>query len=412
MKLSLKLKIAGAATAVGLLYAGGQALAANITYSSDVTVDFSSPDVNFTIVSGSTATEVVVNAGSIVVTIPTSSGFTVTSASRDISFTGGSSESTRSLTCSGGTATLTVTAGSNTGEVITMSPATSQCGVNAGGGGGGGGSGGGGGGGGGSPSPAPAPAPSPAPAPTSSLSAPPPGAHPNGTLILDGKTVYVIKNGKKYGFRNPDEYKSHGYNFNQAVSASAVDKTLPLEAASVVKALEGTLVLDASDSKTVYMIGSGSTKRGFASATVFKALGYSFSNLPKINLSDYPSGPAITSSGDPHPEGALVRQSNGTVWWILAGKRQGFESLAVFNTYGFPTTRLVKSNDADMALPQGALVKFRDGTLVKDGSNYYLISDGKKMAFSSSAVLSAKGYKAANAISASLSAYQAGGNVE
>ncbi len=158
MKASLKLKIAGAAAALGLLYAGGQALAANITYSANTTVAFTSPAVNFTIVSGSVATEVIVNAGNIVVTIPTSSTFTLTSASRDVSYTGASSDSTRTLTCSGGTATFAITSGSSAGEAITISPATSQCGVNAGGGGGGGSSGGGG-----SPSPAPSPTPTPTP---------------------------------------------------------------------------------------------------------------------------------------------------------------------------------------------------------------------------------------------------------
>jgi len=172
------------------------------------------------------------------------------------------------------------------------------------------------------------------------------------------------------------------------------------------------LVLDASDGKTVYMIGVGGTKRGFVTAAVFKALGYAFGNLPKINLSDYPSGQPITSGSETHPEGALVRETNGTVWWILGGQRQGFESLAVFNTYGFPVSRLVKANSSDLALPQGALVKFRDGTLVLDGGYYYIISDGKKLMFNSTSDLEGKGYKANNAITGSLGNYESGGSAQ
>ena len=125
------------------------------------------------------------------------------------------------------------------------------------------------------------------------------GAHPDGTLVLEGTTVYLIQNGQLYGFRDAKEYQSHGYNFSQVVQASAADK-LPQASGNIIKALEGTLVLDASDGRTVYMVGTNGTKRGFASAEVFKALGYSFSNLPKINLSDYPAGPAITSANEPH----------------------------------------------------------------------------------------------------------------
>lgn len=239
-----------------------------------------------------------------------------------------------------------------------------------------------------------------------SITPAPAGTHPNGTLVLDGKTVYLIKDGKRVGFRNPEEYKSHGYSFGQAVAANAHDKAMP-QAEFVEKALEGTLVLDAQDGKTVYMVGANNTKRGFTSAAVFKALGYSFANLLKINLSDYSAGPAITSGAQTHPDGALVLDGR-TVWWILGGTKQGFESMAVFNTYGFSSAKIVKSNSADLALPQGPLVKFRDGTLVKDGANYYLISDGKKLQFASVADLTGRGYKTANAISARLVNYETG----
>jgi hypothetical protein len=285
-------------------------------------------------------------------------------------------------------------------------------------------SGGGGGGGGAYVAPAPAPATTtpatllPTPAaptstPASNLSAPSVSAsagHPNGTLILDGKTVYLIKNGQKVGFRDSSEYKSHGYNFGQAVAANAQDKALP-QAEFVQKALEGTLVLDAADNKTVYMIGTGNTKRGFVSAQVFKALGYSFANLPKINLTDYPSGPVISTSSDPHPDGALVLEGK-TVWWLQNGQRLGFESMAVFNTYGFSVSKIVKSNTADLSLPQGPLVKFRDGTLVKDGSSYYLVSDGQAWPFATSGALTSQGFKTSNAISGSVKNYPLGNIIQ
>lgn len=236
------------------------------------------------------------------------------------------------------------------------------------------------------------------------------GAHPNGTLILDGKTVYLIKDGKRVGFRDANEYKSHGYNFGQAVAANAQDKAMP-QAEFVQKALEGTLVLDASDGRTVYMIGLNGVKRGFTSMTVFTGLGYNLSGVPKINLSDYPTGAPIGSSSEPHPEGALVKEGK-TIWWIRNNQKTGFESMQVFNTYGFSLGDVTKANPADIALPQGPLIKFRDGTLVKDGSTYYLISDGKKKSFASVSDLTNRGYKTVNVITASLANYESGGAVE
>jgi hypothetical protein len=344
----------------------------------------------------SVATTLTVNASNIVVVIPVSSQFIVSSSTATLNQTGLSAAGQVSSLCSSGISELHFTTGGAV-ETVTITPTGSPCLGNNGGGGGGGG-------GGGSPSPTPTPTPTP---PSITIS----GHHPNGTLILDvdGKTVFLIKNNQRVGFRNEQEYLSYGYNFAQTVAALPADHQLLF--ASVQKAMEGTLVLDASDNKTVYMIGLGATKRGFTSPSVFKALGYSFNNLPKIDLTDYPAGPAIGDSTQAHPEGALVVDGQ-TIWWILGGQKLGFESMAVFGTYGFSLGKLVKANAADLALPTGPLVKFRDGTLVTSNGIDYIISDGKKLQFASGTDLVAKGYKTSNVISANLDAYQSGGNVQ
>ena len=80
-------------------------------------------------------------------------------------------------------------------------------------------------------------------------------------------------------------------------------------------AMEGTLALDSSDGRTVYMVGLFGTKRGFTTESVFEALGYNFSNLPLVNLADYAAGPPIADASLMHPDGALVLEGQ-TVWWI------------------------------------------------------------------------------------------------
>ena len=394
------------------------ALAADLNYSTDTTVSLSSPAINLTIKTGSAATTLVVNAGTIVVTVPSGSTFTVTSASRNLSASGGTATPTNVTCDSSLVATATITGGSPA-EAITLTPTASQCTFSQ--------PGGGGGGGGGSSAPAapatpavpatpatpetPAVPATPATPATPSANAAPAGAHDNGTLVLDGQTIYLIKDGKRLGFRNEQEYLSHGYKFAQAVPANDVDKSLTAETA-VAKAMEGTLVLDASDGRTVYMIGTGGTKRGFASAEAFSQLGYSFAKLPKIDLSDYPAGAVIGTGSETHPDGALIldKTDGKTVWWIRGNTRQGFESEAVFNTYGFSFAKVVSGNDSDMTLGVGNSVKFRDGTLVKDGSDYYLISDAKKLKFT--ATPSSKGYNASLAVNASLANYEAGEVIE
>jgi hypothetical protein len=226
-------------------------------------------------------------------------------------------------------------------------------------------------------------------------------------LIIDNGTVYLIQNAERFGFRDAAEYQSYGYNFDQVVPANAADLQLPFDAGNILKAMAGTLAVDASDGKTVYMVGSNYTKRGFTSVAVFQALGYSFDNLPRINSADYPVGPMIDSALAAHPDGSLVLDQ-GTIWWIGADQKQGFASMAVFNTYGFGSNRIVAANSADSALLTGELVKFRDGTLVLDSGIYYLISDGAALPFASADALTEWGYKTSNAINASLTEYTKG----
>ena len=392
---------AGVALLLGTVFAQ-TAVAADLTYSADTTVSLSSPAINITIESGSEATSVTVNAGTIDATIPGGSYFEVTSASRDLTITGYTASNVAfTNTCSTANSTTIRMDVSSGSETITITPTAGQCGVvtstNNGGGGGGGG-------GGQTTTPT---------TPTTPASTALTDAHSNGTLVLDGQTIYLIRDGKRFGFRDPDEYKSHGYEFEQAVAATAGDKALPFSESDIIKSLEGTLVLDTVDGRTVYMIGTNNTKRGFTSEAVFKALGYSFADLIRINLADYPAGPVIDSSAEAHPEGALVLGSDGrTVWWIRNGSRQGFESETVFYTYGFTWARVVVGNSADMALQEGALVKLRDGTIVKDGEIYYLISDGKKLAFASTSALTSRGHNLSSAVSANLSQYESGASLE
>lgn len=232
--------------------------------------------------------------------------------------------------------------------------------------------------------------------------------HPNGTLINHNGTIYLIANQQRLPFRDSAEYMSHGYKFSQVVVASVSDMYLPEGA--IQKAMAGALVLDKSDGKTVYMIGQNGTKRGFTTPAVFSGLGYSFTDLLEIDLTDYEVGEVIDDANEAHPEGALVLD-NGTVWWVLGNQRQGFESEAVFNTYGFTFTSLVKANSADMSLPIGPAIKFRDGTLVSDMGVYYIISDGAKRRFASEQSLVNWGYGLSNVISTFVGHYQEGNSL-
>jgi len=108
-----------------------------LTWSADYTIDLSAPDVNLTIISGSSATSLIVGTENIQVIVPEGITFTVTSVSRGLNVIGDTTSGI-SNTCSNANVATVVIIGGDAGETITVAPTTSACEEGGGGGGGGG----------------------------------------------------------------------------------------------------------------------------------------------------------------------------------------------------------------------------------------------------------------------------------
>jgi len=120
---------------------GSNAYAQALSWTADQTVDLSSPDVNLTILSGSEATSLVVNTGSIDVVVPSGDTFTITSADRDLIVSGATTADV-TQSCSSALLKRVAVSGGSGGETITLSASSSECTPSSSSGGGGGGGGG------------------------------------------------------------------------------------------------------------------------------------------------------------------------------------------------------------------------------------------------------------------------------
>jgi len=112
---------------------------------------------------------------------------------------------------------------------------------------------------------------------------------------------------------------------------------------------DGTLVLNAADNRTVYIIGSGGEKYGFISEEVYKGLGYRFSNLVLADISDYELGGYVYTASGPHPDGSLVEDESGAIWVLNYGKRFGFSFEQLQKS--FDVKNIIKANWHDLSLP-------------------------------------------------------------
>ena len=176
----------------------------------------------------------------------------------------------------------------------------------------------------------------------------------DGTLVLDGSTIYLMENSQKRPFVSAAEFLSWGFKFSDAITMSSISE---IPQGPVMRAMDGTLALD---NGTIYLLTSDGTKRGFVSAQVFNSLGYSFNQVVKMDTSSYQLGSTIDTNTSVHPDGSLVLDNQKTVWWLQNGQRNGFPSADVFYSYGLTFESIVPANSSDLALPIGSVMQSRD----------------------------------------------------
>lgn len=132
--------------------------------------------------------------------------------------------------------------------------------------------------------------------------------------------------------------------------------------------------------------------------------------------------PVVTPpTGVAHTAGSVVKTSDGTVWFITVdGQRRPFTSGGAFLSYGFLNFGLVAdANTADTALPTGSFIPPQDGKLIcsdRDDSvakkgTCYLITAGKRAAFTSEAVFKGQGFSFARATKGDVSFMTADANI-
>ena len=111
---------------------------------------------------------------------------------------------------------------------------------------------------------------------------------------------------------------------------------------ATAKISDGTLVLDTSDGRTVYMIGNQGRKYGFTTPKVFLGQGFKFENVIRADINNYELGGIIADPSQAHPNGTLVRDGN-TIWLINNELRSRISK-------GSDMRNLVKANKEDLKI--------------------------------------------------------------
>jgi len=168
--------------------------------------------------------------------------------------------------------------------------------------------------------------------------------HPDGTLITDGSTVWLLENAKRRGIPDINTFNSYGFSFCKAMRVSSQELSCFLPVDANLGTPPTNNLLKRSDG-AVFLLTDRGFKRLFASAAAFEGLGYKWENLKSATnaeLANHPDDPASPILYSPFAEGTLIKKSgNAAVFVISNGRKRGFSSAYAFQTMGYDSSRVI-----------------------------------------------------------------------
>ncbi|HEY8992977.1 MAG TPA: hypothetical protein VIM37_03980 [Candidatus Microsaccharimonas sp.] len=196
--------------------------------------------------------------------------------------------------------------------------------------------------------------------------------HPEGTLVNINNAIYLIQGGTLHHIVNGTVFDSNDYKYSDVKPATSGDKRLT-ESWPLNFIEPGTLYTgDPSGVYTTVYENNVWVKR-LVSYASFMSLGYSWSQVKAVNSLEMPattSATVLTTSQ--HPDGTLIKNSQG-VFMLDHGTRR-YVSAAVFASQKWNWGDILTETTTDSALPKGADMLLKEGTIVSNKGNLYAVS--------------------------------------
>lgn len=198
---------------------------------------------------------------------------------------------------------------------------------------------------------------------------------PNGRLVKasDADETYVLLEGEKHWIPSVEVFRSQGYKWADVYTTTVSSFANGTD----VKFREGSLVKETDAPETYVIEETNGTyyKKHIASITVFKNLGYSWSQVQAVSdLSGYATGSQIASATT-QPDGRLVKEDGADETYVIKnGLLSHIISLDVFRSQGYKWAN-VYVTDLSTYLA-GTDTDFREGSLVRQtGTNPVYVTD-------------------------------------
>jgi parallel beta-helix repeat protein len=235
-----------------------------------------------------------------------------------------------------------------------------------------------------------------------------PRVHADGALIrpVGSNNIFIVQDRGNGPIGSSGVLASWNMSAGEIKTATNGDTEQP--GASGIYFREGAVLKGSGPN--IYIIdqtGPGAyNKHHVTNGDAFNALGYSGADVIQTADSDInvvPDGPVISDSSR-HPDGTLVKSSNGTLYWLEGGQKRLVGTVEVFISQRFKASQIKNATSADLSLADGPNMYYSEGTLVKgSGPTIYLIDDVgggnfQRRAIASPAAFSELGYNLADVL--------------
>jgi hypothetical protein len=189
--------------------------------------------------------------------------------------------------------------------------------------------------------------------------------HPDGSLLLNNGTVWVVEAGKRRTIPNQAIFYAYGFDFRNAISVGEDELTaIPLgqdlasPPANYLRNSNGT----------IYELTDQGYKRGFPSPDVFQGQGFRWSDIQNASVGGIPDDPTFAIYQSPFRDGTILcildtsnngRQcvGGGTLYVISDSYRVPFATLTSFQTLGYQLQDATPVPASALnAIPQSSLV--------------------------------------------------------
>lgn len=200
--------------------------------------------------------------------------------------------------------------------------------------------------------------------------------HVNGTVISDGRNIFVIENGQRRVVTNGSVYGSYNFYWPSVEVASAGDRNMPLGAPLDTLA-PGTLFY--TNNSPIYVMDyfGGVLKKQHLSYHSFVTLGYTYQDVVYVPPDEVPAAtePGLYTS-EQHPAGTVVLPYGvGKLFVMGENEKRHIISPLAYESNRYRWDKIKGATASDNVTPEGAPLDVRQGTVLYSNGIYIVDYD-------------------------------------